>query len=169
MTYQSCETDVRYVQKNLEEADVINQRVQPQNTKKQQSMAAKATDSNTVTKVHKTSSIANSNHLKLCRLHPVVKYEKSNSGHRKMDDGRENPNPSHRKDDVYHIGHISLPISSYPAGRFFCISKGYSNVVVNWGGILDNYQQDIFLSVGLLLCDMPCHLYIRVQVFKNTC
>ncbi|KDP27952.1 hypothetical protein JCGZ_19032 [Jatropha curcas] len=59
-------------------------------------MATKATDSNTVTKVHTTSSIEKSNHLKLCRLHLVVRYEKSKSGHRKIDVRNENPNSGQR-------------------------------------------------------------------------
>ena len=55
----------------------INQRVQPQKRKKKQSMAAKAKDSTTVTKVHSTSSnIEKLNHiLKLdkFKFHPEVK------------------------------------------------------------------------------------------------
>lgn len=83
--------------------------MQPQNTKKKQSIAVKATDSSAVTKVHNTSSIAKSNHLKLSRVNLVVKYEKSNSGHRRIDDdGIENPNSGHLKMDGYHIGRISL-------------------------------------------------------------
>lgn len=83
--------------------------MQPQNTKKKQSIAVKATDSNAVTKVHNTSSIAKSNHLMLSRVSLVVKYEKSNSGHRKSDDdGIESPDSGHLKMDGYHIGRISL-------------------------------------------------------------
>lgn len=56
----------------------MDQRVQPQKTKKKQSIAAKTKDSTTVIKVHSTSSsIENRGHLKLCKfkfkLHPEVK------------------------------------------------------------------------------------------------
>ncbi|KAF3456385.1 hypothetical protein FNV43_RR01035 [Rhamnella rubrinervis] len=49
-------------------------------------MATKANDSTTVTNVQATFSIIEkSKNLKLCKLHPVVKYDKSNSGHRKAE------------------------------------------------------------------------------------
>jgi hypothetical protein len=36
-----------------------------------------------------------------------VKYEKTNSGHRKIDDdGIENPNSGHLKTDGYHTGRV---------------------------------------------------------------
>ncbi|WCJ23267.1 hypothetical protein M5689_005302 [Euphorbia peplus] len=75
-----------------------DQRVQPQNRKKQQSIVTKATDSNTITKLHTASSIENSSHL---RVHAV---EKSKSGHWKMVVGNENPNSGHhRKAEAYQL------------------------------------------------------------------
>ncbi|KAJ6987755.1 hypothetical protein NC653_020876 [Populus alba x Populus x berolinensis] len=68
--------------------------------------------------VHHTSSIEKSNHLKLSRLNLVVKYEKSNSSHRKIDDdGMENPNSGHLKTDGYHTGRVSL-YRGFPT--FYC-------------------------------------------------
>ena len=86
------------------------QRVQPQKTKKKQSMAIKASDSTTVTTVQATFSIIEKpKNPKLCKLHPVVKYDMSNSGHRNTDDSKDRSNSSHRKAEVYHlVGHISI-------------------------------------------------------------
>ncbi|KAG8483277.1 hypothetical protein CXB51_022340 [Gossypium anomalum] len=44
-------------------------------------------------------------HLKLCKLHPLVKYDKLNSGHWKtgVGLGRGNPKFGHRKSDVDHM------------------------------------------------------------------
>ncbi|WRX21984.1 hypothetical protein QQP08_014471 [Theobroma cacao] len=86
-----------------------NQSVHPQKIKKKQSMATKAKDSRTVTKVHNTlSTMEKSNHLKLCKLQPLVRYDKLKSGHLKTDVGRENSKSGHRKTDEYHMGHICL-------------------------------------------------------------
>ncbi|XVF38898.1 hypothetical protein REPUB_Repub20aG0142600 [Reevesia pubescens] len=70
-------------------------------------METKAKDSKTVTKVHKTSStIEKSSHLKLCKLQPLVQYDKFMSGQRKIDVRRENSKSGHRKTDGVHMGHI---------------------------------------------------------------
>ncbi|KAK9288325.1 hypothetical protein L1049_016776 [Liquidambar formosana] len=66
-------------------------------------MATKATDSSTVTTVHRTSSTNDkSNQSKLCELHPVVKYEKPRYGHRKIDSGSEKSNSGHRNAEGAH-------------------------------------------------------------------
>ena len=91
-----------------------NQSVHPQKRKKKQSIVTKAKDSKTVTKVHNTSStMEKSSHLRLCKLQPVVKYDKLKSGQRKTDVGRENSKTGHRKTDGDHMGHICL---CFPAG-----------------------------------------------------
>lgn len=93
-----------------------HQMVQPQNTKKKQSMATKANDSTTVTKVQATFSTIEKllpRNPKLCKLHPVVKYDKSNSGHRKIDVGKERPKSSHLKAEAYQpVGHMLCCSSS---------------------------------------------------------
>nr|DAD38328.1 TPA_asm: hypothetical protein HUJ06_008969 [Nelumbo nucifera] len=96
-----------------------NQRVQPQKTKKKHSIAAKAKDSKTVTKVHSTSSTMvklKSGHRKLSKAHLGVKYEKLNSGHRNIAGDREKSKSNHRKADDAHIRPIldlSFSISCY--------------------------------------------------------
>lgn len=89
-----------------------NQMVQPQKTRKKQSIETKTKDSNTVIKVHRTSStICTSNHhRKVSVLHPVEKEKKSKSGHRKIEDPTEKSKSSHRNADEDQIPHISLSI-----------------------------------------------------------
>lgn len=83
-------------------------------------MANKANDSTTVTNVQATFSIIEKpKNQKLCKLHPVVKYDKSNSGHRNIDDGKERSNSSHRKAEVYHLdGHISIYVTGLYVGDY---------------------------------------------------
>ncbi|GMN55110.1 hypothetical protein TIFTF001_024236 [Ficus carica] len=86
-------------------------------------MVAKAKDSTMEIKVHNTSStMEKSNHLKLSELQPLIKYEKSNSGHRKSIS-------IHRKADVYHlVGHM------IPSGLVFRWATGLcrSQVSLPW-------------------------------------
>lgn len=146
--------------REMNQADYLipRQIVQPQNTKKKQSIAVKATDSNAVTKVHNTSSIAKSNHLMLSRVNLVVKYEKSISGHRKSDDdGIESPNSGHLKMDGYHIGRISLY-----QGNFLLNAKGCWNFPTSsarrWGGMFINCWWDLFFwHVKRVFLNVACH------------
>ncbi|KAM1086482.1 hypothetical protein ACFX2B_011983 [Malus domestica] len=87
-----------------------NQRVQPQKRKKKQSIQAKAKDSTTVINVHTTSSsIEKLNPPTLCKfkLHPEVKYERSNipvHDHRNIpNQGMEKSKSSQLKAEEYHL------------------------------------------------------------------
>ncbi|XP_068331631.1 uncharacterized protein [Pyrus communis] len=88
----------------------INQRVQPQKRKKKQSIQAKAKDSTTVINVHTaSSSIEEPNPRTLCKfkLHPEVKYERSNipvHDHRNIpNEDMEKSKSSQLKAEEYHL------------------------------------------------------------------
>lgn len=104
-TYWRITNSEHELQNRYERYKEKNQRVQPQKRKKKQSVVTKANVSRAVTRVHNTSSkMEKTTHLKLCKLHPLVKYDKLNSGHRKtgVGLGRGNPKFGHRKTDVDH-------------------------------------------------------------------
>lgn len=99
-----------YMYRNFGASSAEDQIVHPQKRKKKQNIVTKAKDSTTVTKVHSTSStMEKSSHLKLCKLQPLVKYDKLKSGQRKTDVGRENPKTGHRNSSRDHMAaHICL-------------------------------------------------------------
>ena len=103
----------------------MNQSVHPQKRKKKQSIATKARDSKTVTKVHSTSSrMEKSSHLILWKLQPLVKYDKLKSGQRKTDVGREKSKSGHRKTKRDHMGHICLCFHAREGGFVLILGIG---------------------------------------------